>query len=223
VTFRQAIAPPAEVSKVDTGLRFTDILFGFVIRELFLRLQNWSALPVVVRWQLVTGAALVLGSWIGFRRSVNRPSYEIKFFNLPFFRFGLDQLMIILYFRIAVITDEPYKPVSADRIAHETIKTLVYVYFLYLAWDALGVWMARVKEDGIEKYPKVVDGRPDRTTPSRQDWPGIAITGICLAVIGLLLLLLNHHSFSAAVGLAGATAVLVLYRLGKDVKNTWLA
>ena len=42
MNLRKALAPPAEVSKVDTGLRFTDILFGFVIREIFLRLQNWS-------------------------------------------------------------------------------------------------------------------------------------------------------------------------------------
>src|SRR5438132_902411 len=100
---RRVVSPPAEVSKVDTGLRFTDILFGFVIRELFLRLQNWATLPWFVRWQLIAGTALVLGSWIGFRRSLNRSSYELKFFNLPLLRFVLDQLMVILYFRVAVL------------------------------------------------------------------------------------------------------------------------
>ena len=44
----------------------------------------------------------MLGSWIGFRRSLNRTTYEVKFFNLPLFRFLMDQLMVILYFRIAV-------------------------------------------------------------------------------------------------------------------------
>ena len=33
---RVLLCPPPEPGRVDTGLRFTDILFGFVIRELFL-------------------------------------------------------------------------------------------------------------------------------------------------------------------------------------------
>src|SRR5688500_15778712 len=95
------VSPPAEPTKRDTGLRFTDILFGFVIRELFIRLQDWGELAWFVRWQLIAATALVLGSWIGFRRSLNRSDYELKFFNLPLLRFVLDQLMVILYFRIA--------------------------------------------------------------------------------------------------------------------------
>jgi hypothetical protein len=59
---RLVISPPAEVSKRDTGLRFTDILFGFVISQLFVRLQNWGLLDWYVRLQLITGTALVLGS-----------------------------------------------------------------------------------------------------------------------------------------------------------------
>ena len=39
---RLALRPPAAVGQVDTGLRFTDVLFGFVIRDLFLRLEDWS-------------------------------------------------------------------------------------------------------------------------------------------------------------------------------------
>jgi hypothetical protein len=67
-----AVHPPPEVSVADNGLKFTDILFGFVIREVFLRLANWKALEWYVRWQLILTSAVVLGSWIGFRRSRNR-------------------------------------------------------------------------------------------------------------------------------------------------------
>src|SRR6266404_5018759 len=102
--FRVALHPVPEPERFDTSLRYTDILFGFVIRELFLRIKNWPQLSGDVHWHLIVGTTLVLGSWIGFRRSLNRSVYQVKFFNLPLFRFIMDQLMLILYFRIAVLT-----------------------------------------------------------------------------------------------------------------------
>ena len=222
MNLRKALAPPAEVSKVDTGLRFTDILFGFVIRELFLRLQNWSDLPGFVRWQLIVGTALVLGSWIGFRRSLNRQSYEVKFFNLPFFKFGLDQIMVILYFRVAVLTDNPYKPINAEDLAHQTFKVLLYVFILYLAWDLLGIVMARVKEGGQWKYPTVKDGKPDYAKASRQDWPAAAITLLCLALIGVLYFLVDDDTIGPTTAFLLGTVILVVYRFAKEIKNTWV-
>lgn len=222
MNLRKALAPPAEVSTVDTGLRFTDILFGFVIRELFLRLQNWSDLPDFVRWQLVVGTALVLGSWIGFRRSLNRQSYEVKFFNLPFFKFSLDQLMVILYFRVAVLTDNPYKSIDAHDLAHQTLQVLLFVFILYLAWDFLGIVMAWVKEDGRSKYPRVKDGEPDYATPNRKDWLAFAITLVFLALIGLLLILIDDECVGPTLSFVLGTAVLVVYRFTKEIKNTWV-
>ena len=90
--WRVALHPIPQVGRIDTSLRYTDILFGFVIRELFLRLQNWPDLTAAVRWHLIVGTTLVLGSWIGYRRSLNRSSYEVKFFNLPLARFIVDQV-----------------------------------------------------------------------------------------------------------------------------------
>ena len=68
--WRAALHPVPEVGRIDTSLRYTDILFGFVIRELFLRLQNWPNLTAAVQWHLIVGTTLVLGSWIGYRRSL---------------------------------------------------------------------------------------------------------------------------------------------------------
>jgi len=59
------------------------------------RLSNWTQLSVAVRGHLIVGTILVLGSWIGFRRSLKRSRYQVKFFNLPFFLFLLDQLMLV--------------------------------------------------------------------------------------------------------------------------------
>src|ERR1051325_11821190 len=99
-----ALHPKPELIKFDTSLRYTDILFGFVIREIFLRLQYWQSINRFILLQLSGCVALVLGSWIGYRRSLNRSSFEVKFFNLPFFRFLLDQAMLILYFQVAGLT-----------------------------------------------------------------------------------------------------------------------
>src|SRR5947207_7928440 len=84
--FRLMLHPKPELVRLDTSLRYTDILFGFVIREIFLRLQYWHNLNLDAWLYLLVCLALVLGSWIGYRRSLNRSSYEVKFFNLPLFR-----------------------------------------------------------------------------------------------------------------------------------------
>src|SRR5579883_735101 len=93
--------PSPELEEFDTGLRYTDILFGFVIRELFIRLQHVAQLDAQAQLQLVLGAILVLGSWIGYRQSLYRSKYQLRFFNLPLLRFVVDQAMLVLYFRIA--------------------------------------------------------------------------------------------------------------------------
>jgi len=222
---RRIFSPPAEVSGLDTGLRFTDILFGFVIRELFLRLQNWATLPGFVRWQLVAGTALVLGSWIGFRRSLNRSSYELKFFNLPLLRFVLDQLMVILYFRIAVLTPtDPHPKIDPGSLAHNTVKTLLFIFVLYALWDLGGIVMAAVKKkDGNPKYGEITN-KEASDIPARLDWAALLITGLILITLALVFLFTHDHRLGAggANGLfIAATAVLLLYRFLKEVRSSW--
>jgi hypothetical protein len=163
--FRAVLQPFPDVSKTDTSLRYTDILFGFVIRELFLRLQNWSALDSATRWHLIIGTVLVLGSWVGYRRSLKRSAYEVKFFNLPLLKFIADQLMLILYFRLAVMTPAngtlaaaTATPLPPDVLATQTTFLVVQVFFLYVIWDVLGVWMAASRlPSGKPRYPIVKD------------------------------------------------------------------
>jgi hypothetical protein len=137
---RLALHPFPEIEKADTSLRYTDILFGFVIRELFLRLQNFPELDSYTQWHLLIGTTLVLGSWIGFRRSLNRSGYTVKFFNLPFFKFLLDQSMLVLYFRLAATTAvDPTFVVPDPSLAVRTIELVTYIFGLYLGWDILGI------------------------------------------------------------------------------------
>jgi hypothetical protein len=207
------LAPPAQASEFDTGLRFTDILFGFVIRELFLRLQHWSELPGYVRWQLITAAVLVIGSWIGFRRSLNRSSYELKFFNLPLLRFGLDQTMVLLYFRIATLSpnldDKTAKVPDAATLARHTAWILLLIFVLYILWDFFGIWMGFA--------PKYTNG-------SSPDGWGFLISGLCLAVGFALWRVADSQDLSRAGAeklLAVATALLLAYRFGKEIRTSF--
>lgn len=222
-----ALAPPPEPTKHDTGLRFTDILFGFVAKEVFVRLAEWEKLSGFVRLHLVVAAIVVLGSWVGYRRSANRPGYEVKFLNLPLARLLLDQLMIILYFRLAVLTPapgeeaRPGEAMQAGDLVHHTALILVLVFVLYAAWDLLGIRMAYVK--GGKWYPKIIDGKMSKTVMIK-DWPAFWITFICLAVLALLLCVAGSDTDSpraAQVFFVCLAVVLVGYRAAKEIKGTW--
>jgi hypothetical protein len=227
--FDKILHPIPKPEEFATGLQYTDILFGFVFWELFRRLQNWTELDGASQWHLIVGFTLVLGSWIGFRRSLNRPLYQLKFFNLSLIRFLLDQLMLILYFRIAVLTPAPEvgtviisRPEAASNLAHETVKLVFLVFVLYAVWDLLGMWMAKAKiktADGnvAPRYPVVKDGTK---TDERQsvNWEGISITVGCLLLLGAL------WSFAECLGpfaLFLATTVLLLaYRWFKEIRTS---
>jgi len=221
--------PVPAPEKADTGLRYTDILFGFVTRELFLRLQNWAHLDQAVKLHLIVGATLVLGSWIGFRRSLYRTGYQIKFFNLPLVRFLVDQSMLILYFKIAVLTPLPEAgtilisgPEAARNLAHETNRFVFYVFVLYVLWDGLGVWMARAKiEVGTittRRYP-VIENSLMTDKKEVINKRGFWITLICCLLFGGLCLLADCFN---PLPLFVATIVLLLvYRWFKEMRTSW--
>jgi hypothetical protein len=223
---RAVFSPPASISQPETSLRYTDILFGFVIRELFLRLQNWQQLPTPTKWHLVVGASLVLGSWIGYRRSLNRTDYDVKFFNLPLVRFLVDQLMLILYFRIAVLTPiDRSNPLAPDALAAGTIALVVNVFVLYVAWDLLGIWMANAKtiKDGKRKlkYSKVEGGKIIEDKKATTNWVGLSITIGGLTIFAVLWLL--AHCIDSTWLLAITGAVLLGYRWAKDYRTAWIS
>lgn len=225
--FRVAIHPEPELERFDTSLRYTDILFGFVIRELFLRLQNWMQLDRAVQLHLIVGTTLVLGSWIGFRRSLYRSSYQVKFFNLPLSRFIADQLMLILYFRVAVLTDATGKVVvAAVDLADSTMRLLVFVFILYTLWDLLGIWMAKAKKTGadgkkIPRYPDVGNAKDPQITEKEQtpNWWGLLISGTGLGLLVVFWLL--RDCLTPKGEFFAATVWLLSYRWLKEMRTSW--
>jgi hypothetical protein len=223
---RRVFLPSAAVDPGDTGLQFTDILFGFVIFQLFQRMQRFGALPWFGRWQLIVATTLVLGSWIGFRLSVTRSRYRLKFFNLPLFRFVLDQAMVILYFHVAALyPNSSTAKVAPSSLVHSTILTLLIIFGLYWAWDILAVWMAYVREESKWKYPKIVnDTKSTDMTPPR--WIRMWITALFLGLFALLYLSTHDRQFGSggADAVFGVTFGLLLgYRLVKEVQTSWSA
>jgi len=222
--FKVALRPIPEVEKFDTSLRYTDILFGFVIRELFLRLQNWAQLDSALRLHLLVGITLVIGSWIGYRRSLYRSGYQVKFFNLPLIRFISDQIMLILYFRLAVLTEVGGKQQFLESdLTRITIRLVLYVFILYAIWDILGIWMAKAKIIGLDGntkplYPKIVDSK--MTEEAHQvNWLGFSITVGSLLLLALIWFLANCITFK--VSLLATIVLLLLYRWAKEVRTSY--
>lgn len=230
-----ALHPKPELARLDTGLRYTDILFGFVIREIFLRLQRWEQLDRYAWLYLFACLSLVLGSWIGYRRSLNRSSYEVKFFNLPFFRFLLDQGMLILYFQTvnSRTTDmtRPWMDANAaaslgtdpSNLAKDTVTLLVLVFTLYWLWDILGMRMAASKDSfGKARYPKVEDGKilEQRQPP---DWSGFIITTVAFGfLVAVWVLLKNQVGWLTPIPTFISTVIILLgYRTLKEIRTSW--
>lgn len=215
-----AVSPTADVSRQSTALTFTDILFGFVIKELFLRFQYWGTESWVVRWQLITGITLVLGSWIGYRRSLARAGYELKFFNLPLLRFALDQAMLIMYFRIAILTPNEASPkVAAAAVTQTTIRALLIIFGMYILWDVGGLLMTLGN-----KYKKI-DNKGNKTgDPFPKNISGFVITLVFLVMFTVLYIVSENttiHGLQADHLLLAATALLLAYRFVKEVRTSW--
>jgi hypothetical protein len=218
-----ALKPPPSVSTQSTALTFTDILFGFVIKELFSRLQYWGTQPSVVRWQLILGVTLVLGSWIGFRRSLARSNYELKFFNLPLLRFVLDQAMVFIYFRISVLTPEAAHPnVAPVSLVQTTTRWVAVIFGLYLLWDILGVLMSILPKSKYKKINQETKAMDDE--PFSPNWPGVLITlasGGLIAIVYALASNTGSHNSNVDLLLVVVTIVLLAYRFAKEVRTTW--
>jgi len=228
----KVVDPPAKVIKLDWPLTFTIILFGFVIRELFLRLQSWGSLAAAAKWQLIVGMVLVLGSWIGFSGSLNRSGYQPKVFNLPLLRFVLDQGMVIVYFRIAVLIPMDLKTgINVGALANDTLMALVVVFVLYWIWDLLGIWMASVTRNGGPKYGKTTwDSKKNMDVWTNEriapNWPGLVITFVAFGLMVLIAAVIypgrNLDEQSAERALMAATVLLVIYRFAKEVRTSWM-
>lgn len=222
-TIDKMLHPKPEASRRATVLTYTDILFGFVIQEVFVRLAALDHFfSTIVFWHLVVAAVLVLGSWIGYRRSLNRTEYEIKFFNLPFFRFVVDQIMLVLYFRFAVLTSPSGSwSGTSKELLTEGIALLIATFVLYLLWDGLGIWMAVAKDKmNRPRYLLVRDGEI-QSEPQRPNYRGARISISALAALIAAFCAANLGWLPGTpLGFFVIVAILLAYRFLKEVRTS---
>ncbi|MEJ7765399.1 MAG: hypothetical protein WKF86_07875 [Acidimicrobiales bacterium] len=201
-----------------TGLRFTDVLFGFVLRELVIRLVDWRVQPWWVRGRLILAAVVVLGSYVGYRNSRKRADYKVRFVNLPLLRFVLDQTMVFAYFRMAIATQDvdlattPAAPTSwgtPETLARIDSAMVALIVCCYLAWDMLGHAMAqRTDAERRHRYPQIT-----------ADWVRTAMTAGLLAAAAVALAWAHFTGLTSrqVLVLQGLAIVsVVAYRTAKD-------
>lgn len=208
----------------DTGLRFTDVLFGFALREIVLRLVKFDDLTTATRIHLALAAVVILGSYIGFRNSQKRGKFKLRFFNLAVVRFALDQSMVFLYFWLALYFSTDRDPVtgelqlpSSEHLLQFDARTISAIFVLYLLWDLTSQWMARSGKyftmKGGDQSPPTADTRleakPFRTV--------ITAGGLAAAVAILAVSEFAEPRGDAATWWIGALIlVAVAYRVLKD-------
>ena len=205
---RIALSPPPEDEERDTGLRFTDILFGFVIRELFIRLQLEPARPVrplaadrgdgARAGQLDRVPAEPQPSDLSAqvlqppaRALLRRPAHADP----------------LLPDRNADAGRPAKSPPGAGALAKHTAYILTLIFVLYLLWDFGGILMG-----AFGKYPH-----------SKPDPVGFAITALVLIAIGAMWLVLRRVDVGrsgAEISFAVASVLLLAYRFLKELRTS---
>jgi len=161
---------PLEEDRTRTSLTFTDVIFGLVIRQIFVEAIPLSKLSLTVKVHLALALVVVVGSYIGYRSSLKRGSFPLLFFNIPLIRFILDLVMIFLYYLLTVTPDAATNPSSAVVSARFDSTVVTLIFALFLLWDFAGQWM---ESSG---YP--VTTNPTRTWITFAGWFG---SGVVLA------------------------------------------
>jgi hypothetical protein len=148
-TFRKR---PQQIDESLTSLTFTDVIFGLVFTEIFIRAAALRALSAALDVHLGLALAVAAGSYIGYRGSLKRGTYKLAFFNLPLLRFVLDLFMIFLYYVLAVTPPGTKSPSSLVHARTDSFVVLL-IFAAYLAWDAVSWWMSKAGYDAIVFQP----------------------------------------------------------------------
>lgn len=164
--------PPTQ-DKRSVGVSFVDVLFALVVAnvlEPFADLDNLTGPGIV---HLVLAGVLTLSSWVGYHNSLNRPSFFIRFPNLPLFQFLLDIGMVVVYWLVAS-TAETSVPIgnAGSEAWPETLLVLI-AFAMYVAWDLIALQIRNDSQYFLR--PK----REDEPLRRRVTW---VCAGVALAI-----------------------------------------
>jgi hypothetical protein len=183
-----------------TSLTFTDVIFGLVITQIFVQAVPYSKLQPEVLLHLGLALVVVIGSYIGYRKSLKRRDVPLSFFSWPLIRFGLDLAMIFCYYLLAVTPNTSTNPALKSVDPKFDATMIAIIFLLYLLWDVVS---------GIMSHSYEVKYEGSRT----------AIT-VGALVLCLLVLWMAHHLHRTTNETLGIDAALIgivlLYRWAKD-------
>lgn len=186
-----------------TNLTFTDVIFGLTFTQIFIRASALLALSTAVDVHLALSLTVVVGSYIGYRKSLKRAAYKLGFFDLPLFRFVLDLFMVFLYYVLVVTPDETKNPLALVHARTDSLLVLI-IFAAYLAWDLISWRMSR------QGYTEVnYQGRRTWVTAG-----GCFAVGILVSVAWTAGSPLNQHLAIAVDSVL--IAIVIFYRWAKD-------
>lgn len=131
--------PSPTVDPVTIGISFIDILFALAIGVALQPVQSWARdpsqnpLPSATVVNMLVVIFLILGSFVGYHNSTNRPRFRIRFVNVEFFKFTLDVCMVVLYFILASFAANQPPGIRAETLI------VSVVFGLYALWDLAGL------------------------------------------------------------------------------------
>jgi hypothetical protein len=213
-----------ELDPATVGISFVDILFALAAGVALAPLQSWASdtaknhLPPSEIANVVVALALILGSFIGYHNSTNRPRFKIRFVNVSFIKFTLDISMVVVYFLVA-----GFASASPSSVRYEALLITV-VFGLYLLWDFAGWYEASdPRYENSWKDAFADKNRPDVTKP----WKPMDRSRAIPTAAGLVLSAgLFWHTLTVSVPpsrdsvlVVDALFVVILfgYRLSKDL------
>ena len=198
--------PPEEDPRL-VGISFVDVLFALVIAEALAPIKNWSRVPAVGLAHLGLTIVLVITSWIGYHNSRNRPTYFIRFPNLPLGQFLVDIFLVGVYWTTAVSAEGSGNSLGRHLSAVPETITVAASFGLYWVWDQIGFAIRKSDQYG---HRKLAFDEPARRT----------VTSWCLllALLALVWVLLDEpdsdgHIITVDLLLVG---LLLLFRFWKE-------
>ncbi|MGD0056208.1 MAG: hypothetical protein ABSC34_12330 [Acidimicrobiales bacterium] len=213
----------AEVDLAQSVAIFIDLLFAIVLTELLSSLGKrvWGppqhGVTTTYMSHFAVAAAFTLVSWVAYHGTGNKHRFKIRFFNIQFFKFVVEILIVVVYFLMAanVIANPPS--------CRNDVILGICAFVCYGLWDFI---IKRELND--TRYKDAWEDYAEKLTPHGAAWPkyeGIRVwmTWISLAVLVILSLLFlwltSTSTIQILVGNYFLVCYVVIFRVVRDAKH----
>ncbi|MGA8725555.1 MAG: hypothetical protein WB565_10970 [Acidimicrobiales bacterium] len=128
------------------GVDFIDILFGFVVAEIFAAFTTVQGNEYASWANLILALAIVVFSWLGYHKAKDAYSRTISFRDPSIIQFLIDVGVVALY--LALVKQSEHAQAVARLAPHQPLSirpqaiTIIAIFGLYLIWDLLQIHLA---------------------------------------------------------------------------------